>query len=124
MKALRNLLPLLALLSLLVLAAPAHAQIWPSKQVTLVVGYPPGSGVDTIARFLAEELRQKTGQPFVVENRPGSFGVVGALYVARAARDGYTLLFHGEALAGLGNRCRVDCRGDHFLSPCEQPLSC
>ena len=94
MKALRILLlSLIAVLALLTSAAPARAQGWPAKPVTMVVGYPAGSGVVTIARFLADALRQRTGQPFVVENRPGSFGVVGAQYVARAARDGYTLLF-------------------------------
>jgi tripartite-type tricarboxylate transporter receptor subunit TctC len=92
MKTLRTLL-LPALVLALALAAAASAQTWPSKTVTMIVGYPAGSGVDTIARFLAEGMRERTGQPFVVENRPGSFGVVGAQQVARAARDGYTFLF-------------------------------
>jgi tripartite-type tricarboxylate transporter receptor subunit TctC len=89
MRMLRTLL----FLPVLALAAAAGAQTWPSKPVTMIVGYPAGSGVDTIARFLAEGMRERTGQPFVVENRPGGFGVVGAQQVARASRDGYTFLF-------------------------------
>ena len=81
-----------ALLSL-ALAVPAIGQTWPVKPVTMVVGYPAGSGIDTVARFLAENLRERTGQPFILENRPGVFANIGAQAVARAAPDGYTMLF-------------------------------
>lgn len=75
----------------LALAAPfACAQSWPAKPVTLVVGTQAGAGLDTIARFLAQGLRERTGQAFVVENKPGAFGNIGAQAVARAAPDGYT----------------------------------
>ena len=77
----------------LAFAAPVTAQTWPSKPVTIVVGYPAGGGSDVVARFLAENLRERTGQPFLVENRPGPFGNLGAQYVARAKPDGYTLLY-------------------------------
>jgi tripartite-type tricarboxylate transporter receptor subunit TctC len=89
MQVLRVLLAVLAL----TLPIGAGAQTWPSKAVTVIVGYPAGSGIDTVARFLAENLRERTGQPFIVENRPGPFGNTGGQIVARAAPDGYTMLF-------------------------------
>ena len=88
MKAIGALLGALAL----AFAAPLTAQSWPAKTVTIVSGYSAGSGFDVFARFLAENLRDRTGQPFLVENRPGAFGNLAAQYVARAAPDGYTAL--------------------------------
>lgn len=80
-------------------AAPLCAQSWPAKPVTMVVGYPAGSGIDILARFLAENLRERTGQPFIVQNKPGGFGVVAAQSVARTAPDGYTILFGPASIA-------------------------
>lgn len=74
-----------------VIAAPAMAQQWPAKTVTLVVPYPPGGNVDGAARIIAPKLQERFGQPFVIENRSGAGGLIGAEYVARAAPDGYTL---------------------------------
>lgn len=71
---------------------PVVAQTWPSKPVTIVVPYSPGSGVDAVGRFVAERLYERTSQRFIVENRPGAFSMVGTQVVARAAPDGYTLL--------------------------------
>lgn len=79
-----------AALALAVAGSPAHAQSWPAKPVTLVVGTQAGAGLDTIARYLAQGLRERTGQAFVVENKPGALGNIGAQAVARAAPDGYT----------------------------------
>ena len=87
MHALRSIIPALAAAGL---AALAQAQTWPAKPVTLVVGTSAGSGLDTIARYLAQGLRERTGQPFIVENKAGAAGNIGAQYVARAAPDGYT----------------------------------
>ena len=75
------------------LAAHASAQTWPARPVTIVLGYPAGSGIDVVTRFLADSLRERTGVPFIVDNKPGSFANIGARAVAGAASDGYTMFF-------------------------------
>jgi tripartite-type tricarboxylate transporter receptor subunit TctC len=77
----------------LVLTAPAHAQeAWPQRQVTIVVPFTAGGTTDTFARIFAQNMQAKYGTPFIVENRAGAGGNLGATQVARAAKDGYTLL--------------------------------
>lgn len=73
------------------LAAGVQAQTWPSKPVTLVVPFPPGGSTDVIARTLSPKLQEKFGGTFVVENKPGAGGAIGATAVKRAAPDGYTI---------------------------------
>jgi len=77
---------------LAVLALPAQAQDWPGKQVNLIVPFSAGGTTDLFGRLLAQHLQQKTGQPFIVENRAGAGGNLGAQMVAKAAPDGYTFL--------------------------------
>lgn len=72
--------------------AIAFAQNYPSKPVRIIVTFPPGSTPDVVGRTLASRLQESLGQPFVVENRSGAGGNVGADVVAKAAADGYTLL--------------------------------
>jgi len=66
---------------------------YPSKQISVVVSYPPGGDTDAIARLFADKLSQRLKQSVIVENRPGAGGTIGNAYVGRAAADGYILLF-------------------------------
>ena len=81
-----------AALALLPLAAHAQPEAYPSKPITIVVGYPPGGSTDLNGRVLAAELARKLGVPVVIENVGGAGGAIGAQKVANAAPDGYTLL--------------------------------
>ena len=73
-------------------SAPAHAQAWPAKPVTIVVPCAAGGTTDVLARALGEKLGTAMGQPVIVENRGGAGATIGADYVAKAPADGYTLL--------------------------------
>ena len=79
--------------SIAAVAAPAAAQKYPARTVSVIVPYPAGGSVDGVARILVQKLNETVGQQFIVENRAGgASGIVGANAVARAAPDGYTLL--------------------------------
>ena len=81
----------------------AHAQDYPSKPITIIVPYAPGSGMDSMSRVIAQELSERLKQPVVIDNKPGANGTLGAAALTRAAPDGYTL--------GMGNA------GTHASSP-------
>jgi tripartite-type tricarboxylate transporter receptor subunit TctC len=80
-------------------AAPAFAQSFPSKQIRLVVTFPPGGGTDAIARLLSVPLSEAMGQQVVVDNRPGASGNIGADIVAKSPADGYTWLIVNSTYA-------------------------
>jgi tripartite-type tricarboxylate transporter receptor subunit TctC len=72
-------------------SAAVAAQTWPAKAVTLIIPFPPGGSTDILGRIAAEGLARELGQPFVVDNRSGAGGAVGAQAIASATPDGYTL---------------------------------
>ncbi len=76
----------------LALAASVHAQSYPGKPIRMVVGFPPGGGMDLSARVYSARLQDALSTPVVVENRPGGTGLLAGEHVARSAPDGYTLL--------------------------------
>jgi tripartite-type tricarboxylate transporter receptor subunit TctC len=80
-----------ALLGLPLVAGPAQAQNWPTKPVTLIVPFAPGGTTDIVGRIIAQQLTEKLGQTFVVENIGGAGGTLGATNAARALPDGYTV---------------------------------
>ena len=94
---------LLALLALAGLGLTAHAQTaatdWPNKPIRWVVPFPPGGAMDAIARTLGEKAGKTLGQPFVIENKPGAGGNIGADYVAKQPGDGYTMMITSIGMA-------------------------
>ena len=77
----------------------AHADNWPSKPITLVVPFPPGGPTDMVARVLAQNVGEQLGQSVIVDNKPGANGNIGNAFVAKAAADGYTVLYNTSSIA-------------------------
>jgi tripartite-type tricarboxylate transporter receptor subunit TctC len=78
----------------------ARAQPWPQRPVRIIVPFPPGGSNDVMARPLAEKLQARFGQPFVVENRPGAGGAIGAAQVVQSPPDGHMLMITSSSFAG------------------------
>jgi tripartite-type tricarboxylate transporter receptor subunit TctC len=90
-----------AALTVALCAAPARAEEWPAHPVTVIVPFGPGGNTDTMARLAAQDLSEKFGQNFIIENRPSPGGVLGMRAVVQAAPDGYTLLFCASSMITL-----------------------
>jgi tripartite-type tricarboxylate transporter receptor subunit TctC len=86
-------------LALALLASAAAAQNYPAKTVRVVVSFPPGAGVDIVARTVMPRVAESLGQPFVIDNRAGASGNLGSEVAAHAPPDGYTLLFTPASVA-------------------------
>jgi tripartite-type tricarboxylate transporter receptor subunit TctC len=102
----RTLIALLAAVTVIAAGAAARGEDWPARTVRIVVGFGPGGGADIIGRIIGQALQEKLGQPFVIENKPGSAGTLGNELVARAEKDGYTLgiMTAGQIIAATINK--------------------
>src|SRR5436190_14817035 len=83
---------LIAWLTVVGIAAPAHAQTFPSKTIRMIVPYPPGGSIDLTARVIAKNLQDGVGQNVIVENRPGANAAIGIEALVRSDPDGHTLV--------------------------------
>ncbi len=92
----------LALSAALLPAGWAVAQAWPAKPVRVVIPWPPGGSNDAVGRIVMQKISESLGQQFVVDNRPGASGAIGAEPVAKALPDGYTIMVHSTT--HLGNQ--------------------
>src|ERR1051325_4166038 len=115
----------LGCLASLGLAAPAAAQSYPSRTVTIVVPFPAGGPTDELARLIGNGLSKKLNQTFIVQNMPGVGANIDSNHVAHAAPDGYTLLLHNLAITAnvtlykdqdLGFDTQKDLRPVMFLN--------
>src|ERR1700726_1929070 len=91
----------LALVGFLLAGGPALAAGYPPGPVKILVPYAPGGATDIVARVLAEQLHEMLGQIFVVENKPGAFGIIAIQELAKAKPDGYTLMVGNVSTNGL-----------------------
>jgi tripartite-type tricarboxylate transporter receptor subunit TctC len=109
----------LAALTAALMLTEAQAQQYPQRAVSLVVPFPPGAATDAFARLVADRMTKILGQQMVVINRDGAAGLIGTESVARAAPDGYTLVWGTSSglaiMPALGRKMPFDC-----IRPCPQ----
>ena len=92
---------------LLVASGIAHSQQYPSRPIRFIVPFPPGGGMDIVARAVGEKLSPRLGQPIIIDNKPGAGTTIGTDAAAKSAPDGYTLL-----VSGIGSQAIV-----HYMHP-------
>jgi tripartite-type tricarboxylate transporter receptor subunit TctC len=94
--------PMVALLAAFgALVAPARADNFPARTISVIVPYAAGGAMDTVGRIVADQLQQKFGVSVIVDNRPGAGGLLGLTYVSKAQADGYTLMISSEVSQAL-----------------------
>src|SRR2546427_3096768 len=91
----------------------AWAQAYPSRPVRIIVGFPPGGPGDIVTRLMGQQLSERLGQPFVIEDRPGAPGNIGTEAVGRAPAGGYTLLL--VTVSNAGNATLYDKLNFNFI---------
>ena len=107
---------------------PPPAQAWPDKPIKFVVAAPAGSSLDVLARMIGDRLKDRLGQPVIVENKPAAGGTVATAEVAKSAPDGYTMVLGFNGPAGVRSaafeaalRRREGSRaGDHHVEPAQR----
>jgi len=121
----RNRLRLLCALVLLGFAELAAAQAFPNKVIRLIVPWPPGGGIDIVARTIFQELPERIGQQVIVDNRAGANGFIGTTAVAKSDPDGYTLLFADVGTISISPAMRKDTPYDSIkdFEPVSQVVS-
>jgi tripartite-type tricarboxylate transporter receptor subunit TctC len=92
----------------LLAAAPAAAQDYPTRNIKIVIAFPPGGPTDFVGRLLADKFKDLLGQTVIIENKPGANGAIGAESVARAAPDGYTLFLTTSGAVTITPNLRAD----------------
>ena len=111
---------ILAFLAAVVLSSAATAQAqgleWPNKPVKLLIPWAPGGSSDSLGRILSVKLTEQLGQAVVIENKPGATGTIGHAIVARAAADGYTLLFASNSTFSIASHLYKDLSYDDVKS--------
>ena len=90
----------LALLSVM-LASTALSQVYPDKPISILVGFPPGTSTDSIARIIGEKLNRDLGQPVIIKNKPGAGGGLALAELAKSKADGYTLALSASGPLGI-----------------------
>jgi tripartite-type tricarboxylate transporter receptor subunit TctC len=121
-------LPLaLALAASLAIGASASAEEWPTRNVTVIVPLGAGSASDTLARLVMEQVGRQLGQSFIVENRPGAGGTIGANVVAKSEPNGYTMLSYAALAAANALYARLPFDAENDFIPVialgQQPLA-
>src|SRR5688572_24213533 len=108
----------------LLLTSAVHAQSYPTRNITVVVPYPPGGGTDLFARVISQDLSKQFDRQVIVDNRSGANGNIGAEFVVKAAPDGHTLLYTASPIAVsrvLSKVVRFDAQRD--LRPISMTVS-